>query len=75
MKHRKALMGSIWAIALGVILWVSALFPYQLYELAWSHYLVVGLAWAGTITIILGIFGLTTTVLKEYLDRREEANA
>lgn len=75
MKHRKALIGCLWAIGLGVILWVSALFPYQLYELDWSHYLVVGLSWAGTIVIILGIFGLGTTALREYWDAKEQANA
>jgi hypothetical protein len=86
MKHRKALFVSIWVIAIGIVLWISGSvvggvgiiyhaggwFTPAWYELTWAFYLGVGLVWAGIIAIILGAFGMLTTVLKEYLDREKQ---
>jgi len=86
MKHRKALFISVWVIALGIVLWVSGQiiggqgiiyhaggwWNPSWYELTWAFYLGVGLAWSGVIALILGVFGIVTTAMKEYLDREKE---
>jgi len=86
MKYRKALFVSVWVIALGIILWISGQvlggygiiyheggwFSPDWYELTWVHYLGVGLAWSGIVALIVGVFGIVTTGMKEYLDRQGE---
>ncbi len=89
MKHRKALFTSIWTIALGIALWISGqiLGGYGIiyhagdwwnpswYELTWAFHLGAGLALFGIIVLILGVFGIITTAMKEYLDREKEKSA
>jgi len=89
MKHRKSLFISIWIIATGVVLWISGSivggmgiiyhaggwFSSGWYELTWAYYLGVGLVWSGIIAIILGVFGIITTAIKEYLDREKEKSS
>jgi len=87
MKHRKALFVSIWTIALGIVLWISGqiIGGYGIiyhagdwwnpsrYELIWAFRLVVGLVSFGVVVLILGVFGLITTAMKEYLDREPKS--
>jgi hypothetical protein len=84
MKHRRELVFSIWGIALGIILLVSGSllgtftwhrtwwFHPIYFEPAWAYYLTVGLAWAGVIVLILGIFGFVLTLLSEFFDREKK---
>lgn len=86
MKHRKSLLISIWIIALGIILWISGSiiggmgiiyhaggwFTPGWYEATWVFYLGVGMVWAGIIALILGVFGIVTTFIKEYLDKGQK---
>jgi hypothetical protein len=83
MKHRKSLLVSIWVIALGIALWISGQvvggmgiiyhaggwFTSGWYEFTTMFYLGVGLAWSGIIALILGMFGIITTFIREYLDK------
>jgi len=84
MKHRRGLFISIWTIALGTILLVSASlvgtftfhsvwwFNPAYYEPAWAYYMAIGLSWSGVVVLIGGVFGIFTTFLSEYLDRQKK---
>jgi hypothetical protein len=86
MKHRKSLLISIWVIAIGIVLWISGdivggmgiiyhaggLFSSSWYEYTSVFYLGVGMVWSGIIAIILGVFGIITTFIREYLDREQK---
>ena len=86
MKHRKSLLISIWIIALGVILWISGSiiggmgiiyhagewFSPSWHELTWVYNLGVGIVWSGIIALILGVFGIVTTFIREYLDKEQK---
>jgi hypothetical protein len=86
MKHRKSLLLSIWGIAVGVILLISdsivggmgiiyhagGWFTSGWYEETWVYYLGVGMVWSGIIILIVGVFGIITTFLREYLDRGQK---
>lgn len=88
MKHRKALLTSIWVIALGIALWISGSviggmgiiyheggwFNPGWYELTWAYYLGIALAWSGIIAIIFGVFGIITTGIKEHLDKGKQVS-
>ena len=83
MKYRKSLLISIWVIALGIILWISGLviggmgiiyheggwFSSSWYEYTSMFYLGVGMVWSGIIALIVGVFGIITTFIREYLDK------
>lgn len=86
MKHRKSLLISIWVIALGIILWISGSiiggmgiiyhaggwFSPSWYEGTWMYYLGVGMVWSGITALILGVFGIITTFIREYLDKGQK---
>jgi len=86
MKHRKSLLLSIWGIAIGIILFISGSIVGGMgiiyhaggwstsawYETTWVYYLGVGMGWSGIIILILGIFGIVTTFIREYLDREHK---
>lgn len=86
LKHKKSLIVSIWVIAIGIILWVSGaivgdlgiiyhppeLFTSGWYEYTLAFYVGVGMQWAGVIALILGFFGIITTVIMEYWDRERK---
>ncbi|MCJ7470613.1 hypothetical protein MUO74_09035 [Candidatus Bathyarchaeota archaeon] len=86
MKHRKSLLVSIWIIAVGVVLWISGSiiggmgiiyhaggwFTSGWYELTSMYYLGVGMVWSGIIVLILGVFGIITTFIREFLDREHK---
>jgi hypothetical protein len=85
MKHKKSLFASIWIIALGIVFWISGSiigdmgivyraggwFGIAWHELTWVYCLSVGLAWSGITVIILGVFGIITAGMKEYLNREK----
>ena len=86
MKHRKSLLVSIWGIAIGIILLISGSmiggmgiiyhvggwFTPSTYEYTWMFYLGVGMVWSGIIVLILGVFGIITTFIREFLDREHK---
>ena len=86
MKHRKSLLLSIWGLAIGIILLISGeivggmgiiyhaggWFTPSWYEATWAFYLGVGLLWSGIIILILGVFEIVTTFIREYLDREHK---
>ena len=73
-------------IALGIILWISGSiigdmgiiyhaggwFNPSWQELIWVFYLGVGTVWSGIIALILGVFGIITTFIREYLDKGQK---
>lgn len=77
---------SIWGIAIGISLLISGSlvggigiiyhaggwFSSSWYETTWAYYVGVGLAWSGIIVLILAVFGLITTFIREYLDREHK---
>lgn len=86
MKHRKSLLVSIWIIAVGIALWISGSivgnagiiyhaggwFSSGWYELTSFYWLGVGMAWSGIIALMLGVFGIVTTIIREYLDKEKK---
>jgi len=87
MKHRRSLFISIWVIAIGIVLWISGSiiggmgiiyhaggwFNPSWYELTSMYYFGVGMVWSGIIALILGVFGIITTFIREYLDKEQKA--
>jgi len=71
-------------IVLGIILWISGetvatmgivyhaggWFTSSWYELTWLHYCGIVMILSGVIAILLGISGITVTVIREYLDQK-----
>ena len=86
MKHRKSLLASVWIIAVGIALGISGSiiggtgiiyhagqwFNPSWYEYTLIYYLGVGLLWSGIIVLILGVFGIVTTFIREFLDREHK---
>ena len=86
MKHRKSLLVSVWVIAIGIVLWIpgsiiggmgiiyhsGGWFTPSTYEYTWMFYLGVGMVWSGIIVLILGVFGIITTFIREYLDKGQK---
>jgi hypothetical protein len=78
MKHRKSFLLSVLGIVIGIILWFSGAILNHIgivhhysggaagiYEYTTLYYLGIALGFAGVILIILGIFGLVITIIKE----------
>ena len=69
MKNRTSLIATIWVIAVGIILWIvgsqiGGMFAAQ----TTMNYVGFGIMWAGIVLLILGVFGVITTAIMEYLD-------
>jgi MFS family permease len=77
MKRRKALFGSILAIALGPILWITG-WLLGAYGASWNgSRSVFGLAyvlgWFSIIALVLGILGIITTTIRIYWDKEAKS--
>lgn len=86
MKHRKSLLISIWVIGVGIALGISGSiiagmgiiyhaggwFTSGWYELTSAYYLGLGMVWSGIIALILAVFGIITTIIREYLDKEKK---
>ena len=85
MKHRKALLVSIWILAIGITLFIISPYVVQLgmiyhaggwfssgyYEYTWVAFFGVALFWGSIVTAICGVFGLVTTVILELTDEKK----
>lgn len=85
MKHRKSLLLSILGIAIGIILWFSGAIVNHIgiiyhyggtasgyYEYTTVYYVGIGLGLSGVILLILGVFGIIITIMRENLDREHK---
>ena len=74
MMHRKYLIGSIWAIAVGTVLAYIGTELWKMVQwLTIGYYIAVGLTWGGGAVIVFGVFGLISTAILEYLDRKSSS--
>jgi hypothetical protein len=85
MKHKKPLL-SICGIAVGIILLISGSIVSGMgiirhwggdntaayFEYTTGYYVGVCMGAAGTIILILGVFGIVITFIREYLDRERK---
>jgi hypothetical protein len=87
MKHRKSLLLSIWGIAIGIILSIIGyivsrtgivyhpaqfLVSAEWWEYTTVYYLGFAVMWLGIAIVILAVFGIGTTFIREYLDREHK---
>lgn len=86
MKHRRSLFASMWIIAIGIFLLIIAptIVDYGViyhagdwlhvgwYEYTGIYDFAVALFWVGVAMLILGSFGIVTTMMREYLDREKD---
>jgi hypothetical protein len=80
LRNKKYLIGSIWVIVIGIILWLCGVIIsgglgvfYGIFN--WfdaSHTITdnvaIALVWAGIILFIIGVFGIVTALLKRHMD-------
>ncbi len=83
MYMKRHLIASIWVIAVGIILWLCGsiiggmgiIFDIGKWFSA-AHTLTydvaIGLVWAGIILLIVGVFGIATSLLRGHLDKQQK---
>jgi hypothetical protein len=85
MKHKKPLL-SVCGIAVGILLLISGSIvsgmgiirhwggdnTARYFEYTTGYYVGVYMGWAGIIILILGVFGIVISFIREYLDRKRK---
>lgn len=80
-RSKKYLIASIWVIVVGIILWlcgfiiaggVGVIFDIGKWFDAghtMTYTVAIGLVWSGIILLIIGVFGIVTSLLKGHMDK------